>query len=255
MDAGRINGKKASTIKSDKSRINTHVKPALGKRKVISITQEDVETFMRGMNPGTARRNVGLLGAIFSYAVKKKMRSDNPVHGIDKPTDVKRMRRLAESEYGQLHSALQAEKNVANEVISFLTITGWRSGEAKDLRLSEVDLERRIATLGDTKTGQSVRPLSSAAVEIIKGQQRREGQEFVFEHKHAKPISNLTPWFNKLGLDKTITPHVLRHSFASLAADMGIADHTISGLLGHSRQGSLHAISILAIRRCLIRQT
>jgi integrase len=34
-----------------------------------------------------------------------------------------------------------------------------------------------------------------------------------------------------------ITPHILRHSFASLAADLGIADHTISGLLGHSRRG------------------
>jgi integrase len=34
-----------------------------------------------------------------------------------------------------------------------------------------------------------------------------------------------------------VTPHVLRHSFASLAADMGLPDHTISGLLGHARQG------------------
>jgi integrase len=34
-----------------------------------------------------------------------------------------------------------------------------------------------------------------------------------------------------------VTPHVLRHSFASLAADMELPDHTISGLLGHARQG------------------
>jgi integrase len=31
-----------------------------------------------------------------------------------------------------------------------------------------------------------------------------------------------------------VTPHTLRHSFASLAADIGLADHTISGLLGHA---------------------
>ena len=37
-------------------------------------------------------------------------------------------------------------------------------------------------------------------------------------------------------MDKTVTPHTLRHSFASLAADMGLADHTIAALLGHSRQ-------------------
>ena len=34
-----------------------------------------------------------------------------------------------------------------------------------------------------------------------------------------------------------VTPHVLRHAFASLGADLGLPDHTISGLLGHSRQG------------------
>jgi integrase len=33
-----------------------------------------------------------------------------------------------------------------------------------------------------------------------------------------------------------IVPHTLRHSFASLAADLGLPDHTIAGLLGHSRQ-------------------
>jgi site-specific recombinase XerD len=236
MQSGKVNGKKISTIKTDISRIATHIKPALGKRKVASVTQEDVEQFMHALNPGSARRVTGLLGAIFSYGIKRKLRETNPVHGLDKPADVKRMRRLAESEYAQLWSALQSEKNVAADVFLFLTISGWRSGEAKNLKFSEVDLERRVATLGDTKTGLSVRPLSSAAIEIIKSQPVGNG-EFVFEHKHAKPITNLTPWWNKLGMPDDVSPHVLRHSIASLAADLGLPDHTISGLLGHSRQG------------------
>jgi site-specific recombinase XerD len=35
---------------------------------------------------------------------------------------------------------------------------------------------------------------------------------------------------------KDVTPHVLRHSFASLAADLGLADSTIAGLIGHKQQ-------------------
>ena len=209
---------------------------AVQKRKVASVTQEDVERFMHGLNPGSARRVTGLLRAIFSYSIKRKLRETNPVHGLDKPADVKRMRRLAETKYAQLWSALQSEKNVASDVFLFLAVSGWRSGEAKNLRFSEVDLERRVATLGNTKTGLSGRPLSSAAIEIIKRQPVRNG-EFIFEHKHAKSISNLTPWWNKLGMPDEITPHVLRHSIASLGADLGLPDHTISGLLGHSRQG------------------
>jgi integrase len=89
----------------------------------------------------------------------------------------------------------------------------------------------RTTTLGDTKTGMSIRPLSSAAIEIIRRQKRRESQEFVFEHKYAKPISNLTPWWNKLNMPEDITPDTLRHSFASLGCDMGLADSTIAGLI------------------------
>jgi Arm DNA-binding domain/Phage integrase, N-terminal SAM-like domain len=56
MQSGKVNGKKISTIKTDVSRIATHIKPALGKRKVASITQEEVERFMHGLTPGSARR-------------------------------------------------------------------------------------------------------------------------------------------------------------------------------------------------------
>jgi integrase len=235
MQSGKVNGKKISTIKTDISRIETHIKPALGKRKVASVTQEDVEQFMHGLNPGSARRVTGLLGAIFSYSIKRKMRETNPVHGLDKPADVKRMRRLAESEYAQLWSALEREKNVATDVFLLLAVTGFRSGEAKNLRWSECDLERNIVTLGDTKTGVSVRPLSNTAIEIIK-RQKQNGASYVFSHHHNKPINNLRPWWIKLGLDKTIIPHVLRHSFASLGSDMGLSDNTIASLLGHKGQ-------------------
>ena len=106
--------------------------------------------------------------------------------------------------------------------------------QAKNLRFDECDLERNIATLGDTKTGLSIRPLSGAAIDIIKRQGR--ASEYVFASEHGKPYINLRPSWLKLGMAKDVTPHVLRHSFASLAADLGFADSTIAGLIGHKQQ-------------------
>jgi integrase len=114
-------------------------------------------------------------------------------------------------------------------------VTGFRSGEVKNLRWDECDFERNIVTLSDTKTGRSIRPLSNIAIEIIKRQKHR-GTPYVFDYGHGKPIVNLRTHWLRLKMSRTIVPHVLRHSFASLGADLGLADSTIAGLIGHRQQ-------------------
>jgi integrase len=233
IESGKLNGKKLSTIRSDKSRIKHHIAPKLGKLKVVSITQDQVEIFMNSLTPGSANRTVGLLSAMFLYAVKKKLRPSNPCHGIKLSPEAKKTRRLSDTEYGQLSNALFRINKTAASVIKLLAITGWRSSEVKNLRWSELDLERKVATLGETKTGVSIRPLSGAAVEFIK--QQPQTSQFVFEHQHRKPLLDIRPHWLKLRMLRDVTPHTLRHSFASLAGDMGLSDSTIAGLLGHSR--------------------
>jgi hypothetical protein len=114
----RDNGKKPGTIRSDRSRIKLHIKPKLGKLKVVSVTSDHVEDFMRSLSPGSAGRTIGLLGAMFNYAVKRKLRPDNPCKGIEKPKEVKRNRRLSEAEYAQLGSTLNG--GVISDIFLFL---------------------------------------------------------------------------------------------------------------------------------------
>ena len=120
--------KKPSTLLSDKSRIEGHIKPLLGRLPVASVTAQDVERFMhavaegdtarkrktgpRGLSnvrggKGTASRTVGLLGAIFTYAVRRRMRMDNPVHGVMRPADGRRERRLSDLEYAAMGTAVR----------------------------------------------------------------------------------------------------------------------------------------------------
>ena len=226
MQSGRLNGKKASTIRTDINRIKKHLIPGLGKLKV-ATSQEQIEDWMHQVSPGSARRIMGLTGAIFTYAIKRKMRLDNPCRGIETPEENRRLRRLSVAEYVQLGKALEDGSNEAADIFLLLAISGWRSGEARLLKWSELDLDRRIATLGDTKSGMSVRPLSSAAIEIIKRQERNG--EYVF----GQPLNKLSHHWDRLGMAKEVIPHTLRHSLASLAADMQMPDSIIAGLLGH----------------------
>jgi integrase len=255
--------KKVSTIITDKGRIERHIKPLLGSMKVAAVTREDVDDFMhavaegrtaariktkkkRGLanvrgGKGTASRTVGLLGAIFTYSVRHRMRADNPVRGITRFADGRRERRLSDVEYKLLGAEL---KKAAHErvwpaaigAIRFLALTGWRSGEALGLRWDEIDLSRRTAILGDTKTGRSMRPLPRASCNVLR-EMPRSGPLVFPATRGDGPMTGFRKLWNRIlnrgGLAADVTPNVLRHSFASLGADLGYSDITIGAIVGH----------------------
>lgn len=260
--------KTASTLVADRGRIERHIKPLLGRRMVASLTREDIETFMydvaagktagkiktakkRGLahvrgGRGAASRTTGLLGAILTYAVRHKLRSDNPVHGVMRPADGRRDRRLKDDEYKALGAALRAAQAAsvwpaAIAAIEFLALSGWRCGEALSLRWADVDLARRTATLGNTKTGSSVRALSGAACDVLRDLSLSSDgnrKTLVFPATRGDGLMSGFPKIWKRisrigGISSDVTPHVLRHSFASIAGDLGYSEPTIAALIGH----------------------
>src|SRR5262249_42679954 len=121
-------------------------------------------------------------------------------------------------------------------VARFLALSGWRSGEALALRWDEVDLARRTATLGETKTGRSVRPLSHAACDLLRSLLRSGDLVFPATRGDSRLAGFPKFWARiaNLGeLPADVTPHTLRHSFASVAGDLGYSEPTIAALIGH----------------------
>jgi integrase len=202
---------------------------------------------------GTATRTMGLLGAIFSFAVKRSLRADNPVRGVGRHADGQRQRRLAEAEYSALGEALRTMSAnawpIAVAGAKFLALTGWRRGEMLALKWNEADLVTRTARLADTKTGSSLRPLSHAACDVLRSLPRLGELCFPASVGTDKAMRGFHKvWLRiaaRSSLPREVTPHVLRHSFASIAADLGFSELTIAALLGH------HKASITSkCRRC-----
>jgi len=255
-------GKKASTLAIDEGRIARHIKPLVGRLAVAAVTASDirnlrdavaagktacvVKTGRRGLarvrgGKGAATRALRLLGGIFTYAVAHGMRKDNPVRGVPQFRDGQRERRLSKSEYRALGKALrQADKSAwppAPAAARFLALTGWRTGEALNLRWPEVDLAARTAVLPGTKTGRSMRPLSNAACDVLRKLQHIPDELVFPSSRGGGPMPKLAKHWARIiklaGLSADVSPHILRHSFAGIAADLGYSDLTIAALLGH----------------------
>lgn len=271
MKAGLILGKggrpkKASTIYTDLGRMNCHIIPLVGNRRVKDFTKADANRLLKDVmagktkvirnsgklrgksivrgGAGTASRTIGLLGGIMTYAIEAGIIETNPAHGIKKPKDNVRQRRLSDAEYRILGrmladaECLDAYSTFAM-VVRQIALTGCRRSEIIGLKWRDVDLENSCLRLSDSKEGASVRPIGLPVVEFLEARSLDADGDYVFPGvrcaEHYGAIANQWGRIFKGSALGDVTPHVLRHSFASIANDLGFTEITIAALLGHSK--------------------
>jgi len=273
--------KKASTIITDIGRLRRHIIPLFGSRKVKDLTRADVnkalkdimagatamtaktnklrgKSIVRG-GPGTAVRTIGLLGGVLTYAMDCGIISTNPTHGIRKPKYNVRDRRLNESEYRLLGrilgAAMDGRYSLAAEIVKVIALTGCRRGEIINLARKEVDFVGSCLRLEDTKEGRSIRPLGLPALEALEARRDVTTGTYLFPGLGEDNAFGCFPQhWSKLfeGTELAgITAHVLRHSFASIANDLGFTEVTIAALIGHAK-GSITGRYIHTLDTALI---
>lgn len=287
LSAGLILGKggrpkKPTTIVTDTGRIERHIIPLLGTRRVKDLTKADINKVLKDImagktrvsvktkklrgkaivrgGAGTATRTVGLLGGILTYAVEAGIITSNPAHGLRKPKDNVRKRRLSEAEYRTLGEMLRkaAEEEryaMTVDIIRQIALTGCRRSEMISLKWTEADTEASCLRLEDSKEGDSIRPIGLPVVEYLEQRRTDEARTYVFPGRgEDNAFGSFPNHWEQLFKDSPlsdVTPHVLRHSFASIANDLGFTEVTIAALVGHSK-GSVTSKYIHALDTALI---
>lgn len=252
---------KASTLAMDRSRVSAHVLPLIGRRKVESLTLDDIEKFQtdvaggktaKGRNgrggvttggTGAASRTVGMLRTIFEHAKRKKVVTANPAVGVKKYSDGRQRRFLTLDEVAALGAAMRnaeaaGEGGTGFVGIRFLLLTGLRRTEALALPWAWVDSRARCIRFEDTKSGPQLRPIGASAVNMLESLPRLDGCAWVFPAQrgsgHFVGLPKVLERVCQRAALDGVTVHVLRHSFAATAAEMGFSELTIAGLLGHT---------------------
>lgn len=288
LGAGLILGKggrpkKLTTVGTDTGRIHRHIIPLIGTRRVKDLAKADINKVLKDImagktrasiktnklrgraivrgGAGTASRTVGLLGGILTYAVEAGIIEHNPAHGLRKPKDNVRDRRLTEGEYrilgGMLREAAANEKYAMTvDIIRQISLTGCRRSEMIQLMWTEADTDSSCLRLADSKEGASIRPIGLPVVEYLEERRKHRTGTYVFPGPRMEDgaFGGFANRWEQIFADSplaNVTPHVLRHSFASIANDLGFTEVTIAALVGHSK-GSVTSKYIHSLDTALI---
>ncbi len=264
--------RRPSTHSAYKVLIQRHIVPSIGRIRLNELRRSHVTKLHGRMveTPGAANRAVSLVSAIWNWAaVRDEVAfSQNPAKGVVRNPEKKKERFLSSDEFRRLGEALakgEAEglpyqvdeqgpnaKHAAKPenrkriidpyavaAIRLLILTGARLREILHARWENVDPERGILFLPDSKTGRKPVYLGTATLGILATLPRVEGNPFVIAGVSPdQPRSDLkNPWraiTEAAGLTG-LRIHDLRHSFASVGAGASLGLPIIGKLLGHAQ--------------------
>ena len=268
-EAGRILGRrrrpiKASTLAMDRSRIESHIKPLLGRRQVGALKLGDIEAAQADIaagktakarkgsrggattgGEGVAARTLSTLHAIFEHAVRLGKIPDNPAKGVRRLASTPRDRRLSRAEIERLGKTIrevaeEGEHPTGLASIRFLLLTGFRRMEGLGVQHPWLDEEEGAIRFPDTKSGAQIRVIGQAAVDLLLAQPETKSPFFFpadWGEGHFIGVVRVLDRICDRAKLADVTPHTLRHTFASLAGDLGFSELTIAALLGHASRG------------------
>jgi integrase len=131
-------------------------------------------------------------------------------------------------------------------------LTGCRRNEIAGLKWGEVDFERSLLILGDTKTGRSIRPLGAAALALLNDLRAKSEEKAVFVFPAVRGdgfyvgTKRVWPEVVKKANLEGVTPHTLRHTLGSAAASAGEALLMVGSILGHANARSTQIYAHIA---------
>ena len=264
-----------SSHQTYKGYINNHIKPYAGSIPLSKLTSLDLQKLYKmlltegridriesknqpkGLSAKTVRNINQIISSALNLAKEQKLLASNPADACALPrVEHKEMKTLPME---QLTSFLREAKETGVYEMYYIELaTGLRRGELLGLKWQDIDMvngtirvQRQVARINGEiveaplKTKNSYRNVSIGpdAIEVLKEQKKKVGDsEYVFPSPNGGPISPdsvlnmLHRVLERAGLPK-IRFHDLRHTFATLALQNGVAIKTVSGMLGHFSAG------------------
>ena len=218
-----------------------------------SCTKKDILAYIssiNGLEVSTVNRHISSLKSFFNYLVDESIIKLSPIEEISSLKKTKKLPKyLSISEVDKLlNIPLNSEFDYRNKaMLELMYGTGLRVSELVSIEYSNIDFENSIIRVNGKGKKERIIPLGEVASYYLKiylndyrsKLLKRNTYNQVFLNNHGKPITR--QGFNYIlenireltGIEKEITPHVLRHSFATHLLEGGADIRSIQEMLGH----------------------
>lgn len=228
----------ATPLSRQKDRVAKHWTPSTRLKKARQKRLEESDEPPRPRKPATVNREMCVLSKIFSLAVDAELLDDNPCRRVKKlRTANQRVRYLTDAEERELFKALKGQDWVKDIIVMAIN-TGMRRGELFDLKWFDVDLNRRIVHVRQSKSGRPrTIPLNATAQTLLAGLPKTSEYVFPSPKKNERRVNDVGRQFERAVKKAKIVDfhfHDLRHTAATRMADAGADPFTLAAILGHS---------------------
>ena len=226
------------------------------KKNIIKSTQQDIANFLREetrkkRSNRTKARVIASLRQFYGYLLQNKLIIRNPMKDVNPPKIEKTLPdHLNKNEIRQLFSVFD-EKNILElrdkTMFEFLYSSGLRISEACNLLLSDIDHKNMLLQIKGKGSRERLIPFGEIAKDLLEKYLKTARQEIlkkkesdhVFVSKKGSSINRKSAWrllkkyMKRAKINKNITPHTLRHSFATHLLENNVDLRSIQELLGH----------------------
>ena len=220
------------------------------------LTNEGIKTYIKhmqeiGKKPSTISRGLASIRSFYQYEAKNKAVKSDPTDGIQSPKIEKRVPSILTS--NEVALLLDQPKNVNlkgtrdKAMLEFAYATGMRVTEIISLNVEDINLESGYATCRNGKKERTV-PIGNMSLKALKDYMvnarntmiKDENEKALFVNVNGERLTRQGFWKiikyykEQAHIEKDITPHVLRHSFATHLLQNGADLKSIQTMLGHS---------------------
>ena len=225
-------------------------------KKIFDLTKEDMQEYINhliaeGKSNSTISRSTASIKSFYRYLVNKKLAEVNIADKIEVPkVDRKEPLILTEKEIERLLeqpdlSELKGQRD--KTMLEILYATGIRVTELISLRLEDVNLTNGYIRVKKKNSERHI-PLGNLALKCLKEYInkvrplliRTEEEKTLFINTNGQKMTRQGYWKilkqykEQAKIDKDITPHTIRHSFAVHMLQNGAEIKTVQELLGHT---------------------